>query len=104
MTGEPEDEGDDDGSSAAEYCSLSECIVTPDSASGFEASSVAIVGVWKRMISISRAARWLITSLGRAQHHREGRDGYEGKLSANDSANRLPGLPNDGACRVAVDR
>lgn len=38
MTGEPEDGGDMEISSPGEYCSLSERIVTPDSAKGLEDS------------------------------------------------------------------
>lgn len=38
MTGEEDDGGDMERSSAAEYCSLSECIVMPDSARGCVAS------------------------------------------------------------------
>lgn len=43
MSGGEEDEGGDVEMSSGEYCSLSECIVTPDSAMGFEGSSDAIV-------------------------------------------------------------
>jgi hypothetical protein len=48
MTGDPDDGGEARSSPAesspAEYCSLSECIVMPDSASGFVESSEAIGG------------------------------------------------------------
>jgi hypothetical protein len=46
MTGEPDDCGDAERSSPAEYCSLSECIVTPESARGFDGSSEAIDAVF----------------------------------------------------------
>ena len=45
MTGDPEDVGDVVMSSPGEYCSLSECIVTPDSARGFGTSSIAVEGI-----------------------------------------------------------
>lgn len=40
-----DEEGGEVDTSSGEYCSLSECIVTPDSAIGFEGSSEAMVGV-----------------------------------------------------------
>lgn len=43
MTGEPEEGGEVDSSSPGEYCSLSECIVMPDSARWLVASSEAMV-------------------------------------------------------------
>lgn len=45
MTGDPEDVGDVVMSSPGEYCSLSECIVTPDSARGFGTSSIVVDGI-----------------------------------------------------------
>jgi len=41
--GEPEDGGDGESSSAGEYCSLSECIVMPDSARWPSVSSEAMI-------------------------------------------------------------
>lgn len=48
MTAGDDDEGGDvDSSSGEEYCSLSERIVTPDSAMGFGGSSEAmLVWIW----------------------------------------------------------
>jgi hypothetical protein len=43
MAGE-DDSGDESSSTSAEYCSLSDRIVTPDSAIGFICSSDAILG------------------------------------------------------------
>lgn len=43
MMGEPEDGGDGESSSPGEYCSLSECIVMPDSARWLDGSSEAMV-------------------------------------------------------------
>jgi len=43
MAGDDEDGGDTETSSPLEYCSLSERIVTPDSAMGFGTSSEAMV-------------------------------------------------------------
>lgn len=40
-----EEEGGEVDTSSGEYCSLSECIVTPDSAIGFEGSSEAMACV-----------------------------------------------------------
>lgn len=40
-----DEEGGEVDTSSGEYCSLSECIVTPDSAIGFEGSSEAMAGV-----------------------------------------------------------
>lgn len=43
MTGEPEEGGDMEISSPGEYCSLSDRIVTPDSARGFVSSAAMVV-------------------------------------------------------------
>jgi len=51
--GEDEDGGDVESSSPPEYCSLSEGIVTPDSAMGFEGSSLDILTSTKE-----RGSRW----------------------------------------------
>lgn len=40
-----DEEGGEVETSSGEYCSLSECIVTPDSAIGFEGSSEAMADV-----------------------------------------------------------
>jgi len=45
--GDEEEGGDMDRSSAPEYCSLSDGIVTPDSAMGFACSSDDILETWK---------------------------------------------------------
>lgn len=42
MIGGSDEDGGEVEISSGEYCSLSECIVTPDSAIGFEGSSEAI--------------------------------------------------------------
>lgn len=47
MIGGEDEEGGDVERSSGEYCSLSERIVTPDSAMGFEGSSDAIVAVFR---------------------------------------------------------
>lgn len=64
-----DEEGGEVETSSGEYCSLSECIVTPDSAIGFEGSSEAMMGVFSsaeeqrlKMRSRPRSSPWLVAT------------------------------------------